>query len=134
MESQFPSSHPFLACSADDRVGHEAHATIANMKNFLRVVKLTLSRRFTFAAAVVCSIGVALFWGGNLALIKPVIEIVFAEKKPHDLADHKVALAKEKLAETEKQLAEVAAELAAAPADRAARAESPAGSAGAAAS
>src|SRR5205823_6201209 len=81
------------------------------MKNFLRVVKLTLSRRFTFAAAVVCSIGVALFWGGNLALIKPVIELVFADKNPHAIADHKVELAKEKLAETEKQLAEAEEEL-----------------------
>jgi ATP-binding cassette subfamily B protein/subfamily B ATP-binding cassette protein MsbA len=87
------------------------------MKNFLRVVKLTLSRRFTFAAAVVCSIGVAFFWGGNLALIKPVIEIVFSDKKPHDLADHKVELAKEKLAETEKQLAVAETELAAAGAE-----------------
>src|SRR3954466_73341 len=86
-------------------------ATTANMKNFLRVVKLTLSRRFTFAAAVACSIGVALFWGGNLALIKPVIELVFTLKKPHDLADHKIEVAKEKLAETEKQLAACEAEL-----------------------
>jgi subfamily B ATP-binding cassette protein MsbA len=86
------------------------------MKNFLRVVKLTLSRRFTFAAAVVCSIGVALFWGGNLALIKPVIEIVIADKKPHDLADYKVELAKEKLTEIENQLADAEAKLAAAPA------------------
>ena len=61
------------------------------MKNFLRVVQLTLKRRYTFIAAVLCSIGVAFFWGGNLALINPVIEIAFTDKKPHDLADQKVA-------------------------------------------
>jgi subfamily B ATP-binding cassette protein MsbA len=88
------------------------------MKNFFRVVRLTLRRRFTFVAAVACSIGVALFWGGNLALIKPVIEIVFTDKAPHDLLDQKVANAKEKLAAVDKELAQVAAELAAAPAGK----------------
>ncbi len=86
------------------------------MKNFLRVVQLTLKRRYTFIASVLCSIGVAFFWGGNLALIKPVIEIVFTNQQPHDLADQKVADAQEKLAKTEKELAGVVAELAAAPA------------------
>ena len=70
------------------------------MKNFLRVVRLTLRRRYTFAAAVACSLGVALFWGGNLALLKPVIDVVFSHgKKPHELADQKVIEAKEKLVE-----------------------------------
>jgi ATP-binding cassette, subfamily B, bacterial MsbA len=85
------------------------------MKNFFRVVQVTLRRRLTFFAAVLCSIGVAFFWGGNLALIKPVIELISTDKKPHALVDHKVAAAKEKLAATEKELAQAAAELAAAP-------------------
>lgn len=88
------------------------------MKNFFRVVQVTLRRRLTFLAAVLCSIGVAFFWGGNLALIKPVIELVNTDKKPHALADHKLALAKEKLAATDKDFAQVAAELAAAPPDK----------------
>jgi len=76
------------------------------MKNFLRVVGLTLRRRYTFVAAVLCSIGVALFWGGNLALIKPIIEIVFAGKTPHAMADGKVAEAKERLIKTQQELAQ----------------------------
>ena len=85
------------------------------MKNFLRVVQATLRRRFTFLAAVACSIGVALFWGGNLALIKPVIEITFTDEKRRTLADQKVADANEKLAAIDKELAKANAELAAAP-------------------
>ena len=50
------------------------------MSNFLRVVRLTLARRYTFAAAVLCSLGVAVLWGANLGLIKPIVEIVFSEK------------------------------------------------------
>src|SRR5262245_49520393 len=88
------------------------------MKNFLRVVGLTLRRRFTFVAAVACSIGVALFWGGNLALIKPMIEIVFTNKKPHDLADAKLAEARNKLVTTRQELATVDAALAKAPAEK----------------
>jgi ATP-binding cassette subfamily B protein/subfamily B ATP-binding cassette protein MsbA len=86
------------------------------MKNFLRVVRLTLRRRYTFAAAIACSLGVALFWGGNLAMLKPVIDVVFSHgKKPRELADAKVAEAREKLAATNAELGKVAGELAAAP-------------------
>src|SRR5262245_12062678 len=85
------------------------------MKNFLRVVKLTLRRRYTFAAAIACSLGVALLWGGNLAMLKPVIDVVFSHgKKPHELADAKVEEAREKLAATNAELGKVAVKLAAA--------------------
>ena len=63
---------------------------ISSMKNFLRVVRLTLQRRMTFALAVLCSIGVAVLWGANLGMIKPVVEIVFSEKPPHAWADARV--------------------------------------------
>src|SRR5436190_18071867 len=89
------------------------------MKNFFRVVRLTLRRRYTFAAAIACSIGVALFWGGNLALLKPVIDVVFSHgKKPHELADQKVIEAKEKLVATNAELGKATAELAAAPPEK----------------
>lgn len=85
------------------------------MKNFFRIVQITLRRRYTFAAAIACSLGVAMFWGGNLALLKPVIDIVFSGgKQPHELADIRVAEAQEKLAKTEAELANLATELEAA--------------------
>src|SRR5437868_3812952 len=83
------------------------------MKNFLRVVRLTLRRRYTFAAAIACSLGVAFFWGGNLAMLKPVIDVVFSHgKKPRELADAKVAEAGEKLVATNAELGKIAGELA----------------------
>src|SRR5205823_3991922 len=88
------------------------------MKNFVRIVRMTLSRRLTFLAVVATSLGVAFFWGGNLALIKPVIEIVFTDKTPHALADLKVADAKAAIVATDAELAKVAADLAAAPLDK----------------
>ncbi|MCI0358776.1 MAG: ATP-binding cassette domain-containing protein [Planctomycetaceae bacterium] len=77
------------------------------MRNFLRVVRLTLSRRYTFAAAILCSLGVAVLWGANLGLIKPIVEIVFSEKPPHDFADAKVKTGHEKVADFQKKLAAV---------------------------
>jgi subfamily B ATP-binding cassette protein MsbA len=85
------------------------------MRNFLRVVQLTLRRRLTFVAAVACSIGVALLWGGNLALIKPIIEVVFAGQTPHALVRAKVAAAEQEHAELARQLAAARAELTATP-------------------
>src|SRR6185369_86808 len=81
------------------------------MKNFLRVVQVALRRRYTFIAAVACSIGVALLWGGNLAIIRPIIEIVFTDKQPHAWADGKVTDAQQQLAATQQELAKVQAEL-----------------------
>jgi ATP-binding cassette subfamily B protein/subfamily B ATP-binding cassette protein MsbA len=75
------------------------------MTNFLRVVRLVLRRRLTFAAAVLCSLGVAALWGANLGLIKPIVEIMFSEKPPHALADAKVEQARAKLAKTIEEMA-----------------------------
>src|SRR5262249_46358841 len=89
------------------------------MKNFFRVVRLALMRRYTFAAAVACSIGVALFWGGNLAMLKPVIDIVFSNgRMPYAVMDQRVEEAKEKLAKTNTELGQVTAKLAAAAPDK----------------
>ncbi|MDX1947600.1 MAG: ABC transporter ATP-binding protein [Pirellulaceae bacterium] len=84
------------------------------MQNFLRVVRLTLRRRYTFAAAVLCSLGVAFLWGANLGLIKPIIEIVFSDKPPHQIVDAKVQHYQEKRDTTAAELAAVDADLPAA--------------------
>jgi ATP-binding cassette, subfamily B, bacterial MsbA len=88
------------------------------MKNFFRIVRATLRRRYTFAAAVICSIGVAVLWGANLGLIKPVIEIVFADKLPHTWANERVEHAREKVRKSEQEIDRLDQELRAAAADK----------------
>ena len=61
------------------------------MKNFFRVVRLALRRRFTFAAAIVCSLLIAVLWTGNLGLVKPLVEIASSGKSPHGWARQRVA-------------------------------------------
>lgn len=60
------------------------------MKNFLRVVSLALQHRATFATALVCSLLVAVLWGGNIGLLKPLVEVAFSGKTPHQWAHDQV--------------------------------------------
>ena len=44
------------------------------MKNFLRVLRLSLRYRFTFVASIVCALGVGVLWGGNIGAVYPFVE------------------------------------------------------------
>ena len=79
------------------------------MTNFLRVVRLTLRRKYTFALAVLCSLGVAALWGANFGLVKPIVEVIISDKPPHEFAHAKVVAGEEKVALLEKEIAEVVA-------------------------
>jgi len=76
------------------------------MKNFYRVVRIALRRRFTFAAAILCSLCVAVLWGGNLGLVKPIVEIVFSGKTPHAWVQNQVAIAERNVAALEAEIRE----------------------------
>lgn len=82
------------------------------MTNFFRVVRIALRRRFTFAAALVCSLCVAMLWGANLGLVKPIVEIVFSGKTPHAWVHGQVATAEKNIAALEAEVAEHQAALA----------------------
>jgi len=60
------------------------------MQNFRRVVVLALRDRTTIAAAMCCSVIVALLWGANLGLVKPMIEVVFSGRAPHAWIDWQI--------------------------------------------
>ncbi len=87
------------------------------MSNFLRVVRLTLRRKYTFAAAILCALGVAALWGANLGLIMPIVEITFSEKPPHEFADAKIEAALAKIADQKKEITALGEQIAAAEGD-----------------
>lgn len=90
------------------------------MRNFLRVLQLTLRRRVTFALTITCSLVVALFWGANLGLVKPIVDITFSGKSPHAWADSQVLEAARRVADLEVKVAAAQLQLpVAAAADRA---------------
>jgi ATP-binding cassette subfamily B protein/subfamily B ATP-binding cassette protein MsbA len=45
------------------------------MSNFGRVLRLTLRYRFTLICSVICALGVAVLWGGNIGAIFPFLQI-----------------------------------------------------------
>ncbi|HEX5445592.1 MAG TPA: ABC transporter ATP-binding protein [Pirellulales bacterium] len=46
------------------------------MGNFARVVRLSLRYYWTVAASVICSLVVAVLWGGNIGFLYPIVEVV----------------------------------------------------------
>jgi ATP-binding cassette, subfamily B, bacterial MsbA len=50
------------------------------MNNFYRVIALSLRHKFTVAASLLCSLAVAVLWGGNITAIFPVVDIIMLNK------------------------------------------------------
>lgn len=77
------------------------------MKNFFRALRLTLRYRFALAGLVLCSLMVAIFWGGNIGAVYPVFEVAFRGKSLQDWAESQIAEAEQKTAELEKAIGEL---------------------------
>ena len=87
------------------------------MSNFLRVVKLAVRRRYTFAAMLLTALAIALLWGSNLSLMLPITELIFGGKPPHAAMQAKVVKLQSELDAVQKELAVLQARLAGAPPD-----------------
>ncbi len=61
------------------------------MKSFGRVVELALQYRFSVIAAIVCALMVGLFWGANISVVYPFVEVVFDGKSLHEWVDGRIA-------------------------------------------
>ena len=73
------------------------------MKSFGRVVHLALQYRFSFIAAVGCALMVGLFWGANISVVYPLVELVFQEEPQslHDWVETQIADCRTKQAEAQ---------------------------------
>ncbi len=60
------------------------------MRNFSRTLRLGLRYRWTLAGAMICSLLVALMWGGNIGAIYPIVEVVFKGDSLHEWVDEKI--------------------------------------------
>lgn len=60
------------------------------MSSFSRVIRISLRHRLTVVASLLCSIGVAILWAGNIAAIMPLVDGVMREKTIPDLAREKI--------------------------------------------
>lgn len=84
------------------------------MKSFGRVVELALQYRFSVIAAIVCALMVGLFWGANISVVYPFVEVVFDGKSLHEWVDGRIAESEAKQAEALATIIQTATEMAAA--------------------
>ncbi len=61
------------------------------MKSFGRVVELALQYRSSVIAAIVCALMVGLFWGANISVVYPFVDVVFDGKSLHEWVDGRIA-------------------------------------------
>ena len=85
------------------------------MKNFARALRLTLRYRLTLLGLIACSFMVAVFWGGNIGALYPIVEVAFQGKSLQDWAEQSVAKAEAKSAELEQQIQQLQTSLTTAP-------------------
>jgi len=72
------------------------------VSNFARVFQIALRHRLTVVASVLCSLGVAILWAGNIAAILPIVDGVMHEKTIPDLWREYIVSQEERLVELEK--------------------------------
>src|SRR5438552_2475590 len=76
------------------------------MKNFRRVVLMALKDRSSIIAAICCSLIVAVLWGANFGVVKPLIEVVFSGRTPHEWIDWQLDRSSSEIARLEQELAD----------------------------
>ena len=69
------------------------------MNSFGRVVQLALQYRFSFILAIGCALMVGLFWGANISIVYPFVEIIMEGESLHDWIDERIADCKTKQVE-----------------------------------
>lgn len=69
------------------------------MKNFARVLALALRYRLTLVGLFLCSLLVAIFWGGNIGGVYPIVEVAIRGKSLQTWAADEIAQAETKSAE-----------------------------------
>ncbi|HEY2840090.1 MAG TPA: ABC transporter ATP-binding protein [Pirellulales bacterium] len=76
------------------------------MNNFGRALRLSLRYRWTFAASVVCALGVAVMWGGSISALYPFIAVALEGKSLQTWAENDTARTTKAIATLEEKLAE----------------------------
>ena len=89
--------------------------------NFVRVVRMALRYKFTFAASVLTALMVAVFWGANISAVYPIVEVIFKNQSMQEWVDGKIAVSQTTIATQADELADLREQLAAVEQDDARR-------------
>jgi len=75
---------------------------------------MALKYRWSLAGSITCSLLVAIFWGANIGVVYPLIEVVFNGNSVGDWADERIATAENSASEADREIKRLRAELASA--------------------
>jgi len=84
--------------------GHEIKRHGSSMKNFLRAIRLALHYRLTLVGVFCCSLLVAVFWGGNIGGVYPIVEVAIRGKPLQAWVTDEIARADAKSAEIRSEI------------------------------
>jgi ATP-binding cassette subfamily B protein/subfamily B ATP-binding cassette protein MsbA len=87
------------------------------MGNFGRVLRLTLRYRFTFITSIVCALGVAILWGGNIGAIFPFLQVALQGHSLQQSMEAEIQKAQHTTTELRDSLRQLEQKLAQAPAE-----------------
>ena len=88
------------------------------MNNFGRALRLAVRYPYTLAASVACALAVALFWGGNISAVYPLVEVTTKGRSLQDWAQESIADAAQQEAAHQRQVAQLELALASAPEEK----------------
>jgi len=60
------------------------------MKNFGRVLCLSLRYRYTFLASLICAVMVGVLWGGNISAVYPFVQVAFEDESLQEAIRSKI--------------------------------------------
>ena len=74
------------------------------MHNFLRIVKIAFTFKWTILLSIVCAAGIGLMWGGNIAPIYPFIEVLVKGRSMHEWIDNEIETCNEAIANLQEKI------------------------------
>lgn len=80
---------------------------IARMKNFRRVLQLSLAYRWTVIGSILCAVMVGILWGANIGTVYPFVEVAFKGQTMQQWATTEIAKCQATLDRLEAQAAEI---------------------------
>ncbi len=74
------------------------------MRNLGRALRMSLKYRWSLAGATICSLLVAVFWGGNIGAVLPFVEVVFKQQSLHKWIDDRITSSDEAVVRSGQEL------------------------------
>ncbi|HEV3415899.1 MAG TPA: hypothetical protein VG056_03780, partial [Pirellulales bacterium] len=88
------------------------------MKNFFRVLRLTVRYRWSLVGAMASALIVALLWGANIGGLYPIVQVIFQKQSLQTWIDSEIHDSQGRIAKWEADSAELRQHMAALPPDQ----------------